>query len=184
MVRGRSSSKKSKSNRERSKFKLGFRDLKKNQRAFWKELGHWKVDCSRIKDKNKESKTEANIARVTNTQLCSTSQTGGSNSNSSVFSFLITTRTISYSCDSEWTLDTRVIYHVCPNRDWFFSFKKLDGCSVVMSDDRPCTMKRIYTIHIKMFDEMMRELKDVRYVPQLKGILSWCLRSIRSWSIY
>jgi len=40
-------------------------------------LGYWKVDCSRIRDKNKESKTEVNPARVINTQSGSTSQAGG-----------------------------------------------------------------------------------------------------------
>ena len=37
-----------------------------------------------------------------------------------------------------------------------------------MGDDRPCNMKGIGTVQIKMFDEMVRELKEVRYVPQLK----------------
>ena len=45
---------------------------------------------------------------------------------------------------------------------------KLDGCSVVMDDDRPRNMEGICTVHIKMFDGMVRELKDVSYVPQLK----------------
>ena len=37
-----------------------------------------------------------------------------------------------------------------------------------MSDDRPCNMEGIDTVHIKIFDGIMRELKEVRYVPQLK----------------
>ena len=37
-----------------------------------------------------------------------------------------------------------------------------------MGDDRPCHMERIGTVLVKMFDGMVRELKDVRYVPQLK----------------
>jgi len=37
-----------------------------------------------------------------------------------------------------------------------------------MGDDRPCRMKGIGNILVKMFDGMVRELKDVRYVPQLK----------------
>ena len=49
---------------------------------------------------------------------------------------------------------------------------KLDGCSVVMDDDRPRNMEGICTVHIKMFDGMVRELKEVVYVPQLKKILS------------
>ena len=62
-------------------------------------------------------------------------------------------------------VDTRATYHVCPNRDWFSNFEKLDGCSVVMGDDRPCHMKGIGTVLVKMFDGMVRELKNVRYVP-------------------
>ena len=46
----------------------------------------------------------------------------------------------------------------------FFSFEKLDGCSVVMDDDS----LGIHTVMVKMFDGVMQELKDVRYVTQLK----------------
>ena len=42
---------------------------------------------------------------------------------------------------------------------------KLDGCYAIMGDDYPCKVERIGTVHIKMFDEMVRELKEVRYVP-------------------
>jgi len=94
MVRGRGSNWKGNGERERSKFRLGFRDMKKHQCAFCKEIGHWKIDCPRIKDK-KESKTEANLAQVISTQV-GISQTGGSDSDSSVFSFSVTTLTISY----------------------------------------------------------------------------------------
>jgi len=37
-----------------------------------------------------------------------------------------------------------------------------------MGDDRPFNMEGIGTIQIKMFDGIVRELKKVRYVPQLK----------------
>jgi len=46
-----------------------------------------------------------------------TSQAGGSDSDSQVFSFSVTTHAIGYSDDSEWVLDTRATYHVCPNKD-------------------------------------------------------------------
>ena len=57
---------------------------------------------------------------------------------------------------------------MCPNRDWFSNFEKLDGCSVVMGDDCPCNMEGIGTVHVKMLDRMVRELKGMRYVPELK----------------
>jgi len=37
-----------------------------------------------------------------------------------------------------------------------------------MSDDRSCNMEGISMVLIKMFDGMVRELKKVRYVSQLK----------------
>ena len=67
-------------------------------------------------------------------------------------------------------LDIRVTYHMCPSRDRFSSFEKLDGCSRVMSDDRPCSMKGIGMFHIKIFDKIVQKLMEVRYVYQLKRI--------------
>ena len=64
----------------------------------------------------KESMTKKNLTQVVSTRA-STSQANGSDSDSSVFSFSVTTPTIGYSDNSEWILDTRATYHVCPNRD-------------------------------------------------------------------
>ena len=110
-VRGRSSNRKGKGDHGRSKSRPGFRDLKKNQCAFCKKLGHWKVDCPKAKDKKKKSKTEANLVQVISTHA-STSQAGGSDSDSLVFSFSVTTSIVGYSGDSEWMLDTGATYHV------------------------------------------------------------------------
>ena len=57
---------------------------------------------------------------------------------------------------------------MCPKRDWFSNFEKLEGCSIVMGDDRPYHMEGIGTILVNMFDGMVRKLKDVMYVLQLK----------------
>jgi len=37
-----------------------------------------------------------------------------------------------------------------------------------MGDDRPCNIEGIVIVQIKLFDWMVRKLKEVRYVPQLK----------------
>ena len=81
--------------------------------------------------------TKPNLAQVISTHA-STSQAGESDSDSLVFSFFVTTPIVGYSGDSEWMLDTGATYHVCLNRDWFSSFKKLEGCSVIMGDNCPC----------------------------------------------
>ena len=90
-----------------------------------------------------------------------TSQENGSDSDSSVFSFSVTIPTIGYSGNSEWILDMNATYYVCPNKDWFSSFEKLDGCSIIMGDDHPRNMRGIGTFLIMMFDEKVRELKEV-----------------------
>jgi len=85
-----------------------------------------------------------------------TSQVGRSDSYSSVFLFSITTPTVGYSGNSEWILDVGAIYHMYPNTDWFSSFEKLNGCSAVMDDDRPCNMEGISMVLIKIFDGMSK----------------------------
>ena len=60
---------------------------------------------------------EANLTQVNNTQSGYTSQVDGSNSDSSVFLFSVTTPIIGYSSDSKWMMDIGAMYHVCPNRD-------------------------------------------------------------------
>jgi len=80
------------------------------------------------------------------------SHAGGSDSDTSIFSFSVTTPTVGYSGNSELILDTGATYHVCPNRNLFSNFEKLDGCSVIMGDGHLCNMKEIDTVLIKMFD--------------------------------
>ena len=98
----------------------------------------------------------------------STSQEDGSDSDSSLFSFSVTTPTIGYLGDSKWILNAGATYHVCPDRDWFSRFEKLDGCFAIMSDDHPCNVDGIGTVCIKKFDGIVRELKEVKCVPRLK----------------
>ena len=41
-----------------------------------------------------------------------------------------------------------------------------------MRNDNACQMVGIGTVQIKMFDGVVRDLTDVRYVPQMKNIIS------------
>ena len=54
-----------------------------------------------------------------------------------------------------------------PEQGLISKFEKLDGYSIIMGDNRPCNMG-IGTVQIRMFDGMVRELKEVRYAPQVK----------------
>jgi len=85
-------------------------------------------------------------------------------SGSSAFSLSITPL-ICYSDASEWLLDTGATYYICPRREWFSSLKKLDSGVVFMGNDVTCQMVGIGTVRIKMFDDVVRNLTDVRYIP-------------------
>ncbi|KAH9782808.1 Integrase catalytic domain-containing protein [Citrus sinensis] len=50
----------------------------------------------------------------------------------------------------------------------FTDFRNLKSGAVVMGNDQPCRTIGIGTIRLKMFDGMVRELKEVRFVPPLK----------------
>ena len=65
-------------------------------------------------------------------------------------------------------MDTSATYHTCPEEEWFASFEKLDGDLVSFNDSHTYHMEGISTVRIEFSDEMVRELKDVRYLPQLK----------------
>jgi len=39
----------------------GHDDLKKNQYAYCEEVGHWKIDCTKLNVNQKESKSESKI---------------------------------------------------------------------------------------------------------------------------
>ena len=61
----------------------------------------------------------------------------------------------------------------CPKREWFASFDKLNEGLMSFGNGHTCQIEEIGTIRIKLFDGMIRELKDVRYIPQLqKNLIS------------
>ena len=91
----------------------------------------------------------------------------GNDSDSSGFSFSLTP-SVCASDSWEWMLDSGATYHVCPRREWFSSFEKIDSGVVIMGNDHSCQVEGVGTVRIKMCDGMVREVDDVRYVPQLK----------------
>ncbi|KAH9685883.1 Integrase catalytic domain-containing protein [Citrus sinensis] len=52
--------------------------------------------------------------------------------------------------------------------EWFTDFRNLESGAVVMGNDQPCRTMGIGTIWFKMYNGMVKELKEVRYVPTLK----------------
>ena len=108
------------------------------------------------KAKKRESKSESKIV-----------MTVGNDSDSFDYSFSITP-IVCYSEKSEWIIDTSATYHVCPKREWVASFEKLDRGLLTFGEGHTFHIEGISIVRIKLFDRMIRELKDIRYVPQLK----------------
>ncbi|KAK3033756.1 hypothetical protein RJ639_034198 [Escallonia herrerae] len=77
------------------------------------------------------------------------------------------------SSDGGWILDTGCSYHICPNRDWFATYRSFDGGKVLMGNDVACKVVGVGSIQIRMHDGIVRTLTDVRHVPELwKNLIS------------
>ncbi|BBH01937.1 hypothetical protein Prudu_012349, partial [Prunus dulcis] len=151
VARGRTEERKSgKRGKSRSKSRGKF--PAKDECAFCRQKGHWKKDCPKLKNKEKEKAgSEANVAK----------------SGDEDFEFALA----SSSADghsTEWILDSGCTYHMCPIREWFSSFEELDGGVVLMGNNNACKTQGIGKICLKMHDGTVRELSDVRYVPDMK----------------
>ena len=68
----------------------------------------------------------------------------------------------------EWILDSGCSFHMCPNMDFFKTFEQVDGGKVLLGNNLACKVAGIGTINIMIFDGIERDLKQVRYVPELK----------------
>jgi hypothetical protein len=80
----------------------------------------------------------------------------------------------------EWQLDSGSSHHMCSHRNWYISYQSIDEGVVLMGNGIPCKNVGVGSIRIMMFDGIVRELMDVRYVPELKsnlislGVLDSC----------
>ncbi|KAH9779747.1 hypothetical protein KPL71_007827 [Citrus sinensis] len=68
----------------------------------------------------------------------------------------------------EWILDSGCSFHMYPKIDFFKTFENIDGGKVLLGNNLACKVAVIGTISIRMFDGIERDLKQVRYVPELK----------------
>ena len=96
----------------------------------------------------------------------------GSDSDSSWFTLSIAPSDC-HSNASEWVLDTGATYHICPRREMFASFEKLDGGVMLFNDGRICCVERNGAVRIRLYDGTMRDLNEVKYIPRMtKNLIS------------
>ena len=101
------------------------------------------------KNKLKEKSEKSSQVNVT--------KSDGKESDSSSFSLSIIL-SICFSDASEWLLDMKATYHICPRREWFSNLEKLDSGVVIMRNDNACQIIGISTVRIKMFDGGFKDL--------------------------
>ncbi|KAK3040718.1 hypothetical protein RJ639_028008 [Escallonia herrerae] len=122
-----------------------------NGAKYFDEEGHCRKDCPEHKEKKKDNSKTADAGVVED-------NSDGADVRS------VTIR----SSDGGWILDTSCSYHMCPNRDWFVTYRSFDGGKVLMGNNVACKMVGIGSIQIRMHDGIVKTLTDVRHVPELR----------------
>ncbi|KAK3009152.1 hypothetical protein RJ639_014179 [Escallonia herrerae] len=147
MARGRSTNHAGSRNKGRSRSQSKTRKLK-----FYHchKEGHYRKDCPERKGKKKDNSKTADVGVVED-----------NSDDADVLSITIS------SLNERWILDTGCSYHMCPNRDWFVTYRSFDGGKVLMGND-VCKVIGICSIQIRMHDGIVRTLTDVKHVPELR----------------
>jgi hypothetical protein len=73
-------------------------------------------------------------------------------------------------CQAEWKFDSGASHHIFSHRNWFISYQSIDDGVVFMGNGIHCKIG-VGSIRIRMFDGIVRESTNVRYVPELKSNL-------------
>jgi len=72
-----------------------------------------------------------------------------------------------------WLLDSGCTYHMCPRREWFNTYKTVEGGSVRMGNDSVCQIVGVGNVRMMMYDRQERTLSNIRHVLDLtKNLLS------------
>ncbi|KAK3028877.1 hypothetical protein RJ639_038562, partial [Escallonia herrerae] len=85
------------------------------------DFRHYRKDCPERKEKKKDNSKTADAGVVED-----------NSDGADVLSVIIS------SSDGGWILDTGCSYHMCPNRDWFVTYRSFDGGKVLMRNDVAC----------------------------------------------
>ncbi|KAH1130314.1 hypothetical protein J1N35_001692 [Gossypium stocksii] len=86
---------------------------------YCKNLGHVKADCYKLQNKRAAESNEENVV-VANL------------ADESSDNFLSVPTSDNSKLTSEWILDSRYSFHMCPNREWFSTYSSVEGRVVRM----------------------------------------------------
>ncbi|KAH9743695.1 hypothetical protein KPL70_003390 [Citrus sinensis] len=128
---------------------------KKRKCYFCQKEGHYIKDCfekKKLEKLQKESSGKADIASVDEGESEDADVLIAADKKSS----------------GEWILDSGCSFHMCPHKDFFVTFKSIDGGKVLLRNNLACKVAGIGSVRIKMYDGSVKGLEQVRYVPELK----------------
>ncbi|KAH9646639.1 hypothetical protein KPL70_024932 [Citrus sinensis] len=141
-------------NRKRSKSKSKSKNLKCFQ---CHKEGHFKKDCPERKNKDRDGPKKNGDAAVASDEKDDEGYDSAG--------VLLVTGT---QTNGKWVLDSGCTYHMCPDKNLFSSYRVFNGGEVMMGNNSLCKVVGLGTIRLKMFDGVIRELSEVRHVPELK----------------
>ena len=67
-----------------------------------------------------------------------------------------------------WLIDSRATRHMTSRKEWFHTYESISGESVYMGNDHALEITGIGTIKIKMFNDTIHTIGEVRHVNGLK----------------
>jgi len=114
--------------------------------------GHFKKDCPDLKNKNKE--------RVGNATTAEEEEDGYESAG-----VCVATEDMQ---KGKWILDSGCTFHMSPYKGYFSDYQNLDGGRVMMGNNSVCKVIGIGKIHLKLHDGSIKEIRQVRHVPELK----------------
>ena len=116
------------------------------------KLGHFKKDCFDWKRKQKDP----NNSDVDNAAIATE------------FNSLHVMNVSEEEFDKNWILDTGCTFHMCPDRSWFYNYRETEPRKVYMGDNNSQNVIGVGDIAIRIYDGAVTQLRNVRYVPNLK----------------
>jgi 5'-3' exoribonuclease 2 len=122
---------------------------------YCKRKGHIKEDCWRWKNKVEKDQDKHKPGDVNVAEDDSDAEYALTTVNGMHFAY-------------NWIMDSGCSFHMCPNRDWFSTYKSVDDGSVLMSNNTACKILGIGTVRIKLHDGVVRTLTNVRHIFGLK----------------
>lgn len=136
-------------------------DAKDVECYYCHKKGHYRRFCRVLKQDLEDKKNQKGSAD-------SVSVANDESDDSEVSADLLSVSSGTDSLIDSWVLDSACSYHMCPNRQWFETFKSCNAGTVLMGNDARCKAIGIGTIKVWMFDGVVRTLTNVRYVPDLR----------------